>query len=92
MAQQAKRSGSTQKISVSLTKEDLRVLRRRAKRLYGGNLSAVIAEGARMIREQEGREALVDWLGDAARATPEEEEAIRAEWRGEPVKRRRGAA
>lgn len=86
------RAGRTEKISVSLDSSDLRALRRRAKKLCGGNLSAAIAEGARRIREEEGREALVAWLGDAGEATPEEREAIRAEWRVEAPKRRRSRA
>jgi hypothetical protein len=46
----------------------------------GGNLSAVIAEGVRRIKEEEGREALVSWLGDAAIASDDERTAIRNEW------------
>jgi hypothetical protein len=89
--QQAPRSrpGRTEKISVSLDRLDVHALRRRAKKLYNGNLSAAVAEGARRIREEEGREALVAWLGQAAEATPEERDALRAEWRVEPPKRRR---
>jgi hypothetical protein len=83
------RPGRTEKISVSLDRSDLHALRRRAKKLYEGNLSAAIAEGVRRIREEEGREALVAWLGDAAEVTAEEREAIVAEWRGEPPVRRR---
>jgi hypothetical protein len=55
----------TEKISVSIDRSDLLVLRRRAKELYGGNLSAALAEAVARIREEEGREALVAWLGDA---------------------------
>jgi hypothetical protein len=77
---------------VSLDRSDVLTLRRRAAKLYGGNLSAAVAEGARRIREEEGREALVDWLGKAAEATPEERESILAEWRGEAPKRRRPRA
>jgi hypothetical protein len=85
------RPGRTEKISVSVDRSDLRVLRRRAKKLYGGNLSAAIAEAARRIREEEGREALVAWLGDSSLATPAERAAIRAEWHGGASKpRRRG--
>jgi hypothetical protein len=77
---------------VSLDRHDLDALRRRAKRLYGGNVSAAIAEGARLIREQEGREALVAWLGPAAEMASEEHDAIRAEWQapshGETARRR----
>ncbi len=89
-----RRSGRTDKLSVSLDRSDVALLRKRAKRLYGGNLSAAIAEGVRRIREEEGREALVRWLGDAAIVTPEQAEAIRAEWRGEsrPTRRRRHRA
>ena len=63
-------------------------MRKRARRLYDGNLSAVVAEGLRRVREEEGREALLEWLGDAARATPAELQAVREEWRN-PVPRRR---
>jgi hypothetical protein len=89
-----RRSGRTDKLSVSLDRSDVTMLRKRAQRLYGGNLSAAVAEGVRRIREEAGREALVIWLGDAALATPEQQEAIRAEWRGEsrPTRRRRHPA
>ena len=63
-------------------------MRKRARRLYDGNLSAVVAEGLRRVREEEGRERLLEWLGDAARATPAELQAVREEWRN-PVPRRR---
>jgi hypothetical protein len=78
----AARSGRTEKISVSLDRTDLQALRRRAKRLYGGNVSAAIAEGIRRIREEEGREKLVAWLGESGKTTDEGREAIRAEWSG----------
>jgi len=84
------RPGRTAKISISLDRRDLAVLRGRARRLFEGNLSAVIAEGVRRVREEEGREALLGWLGDVATASPAQREAIRAEWRGNPARRRRG--
>jgi hypothetical protein len=63
-----RRSGRTEKISVSIDRSDLSLLQKRARRLYGGNLSAAIAEGVRRVNEEEGREALVAWLGhDASR-------------------------
>ncbi len=77
---------------MSLAPSDVHALRRRAKKLYGGDLSLAVAEGARRIREEEGREALVRWLGQAAEATPEEREGLRAEWRPTPPKRRARAA
>jgi hypothetical protein len=93
VAKKPRRAGQTDKISVSIERSDLSALRRRAQRLYGGNLSAVIAEGVRRVREEEGREALAKWLGDAGSATPAERAAVRAEWKGEgaPAKRRRKA-
>lgn len=71
----------TAKISISLEHCDLALLRRRAAELYGGNLSAAVGEGVQRIREQEGREALVRWLGAAGQPTPEQRAAIEAEWR-----------
>jgi len=87
-AKKTERSGRTDKISVSLERADLKALRRRARKLYGGNLSAVIAEGVQRIREEEDREALVDWLGDAGRASAEQRGRVRAEWAGERARRR----
>ena len=81
VAKASARAGQTEKISVSVARRDLAVLRRRARRLYGGNLSAAVAEGVRHIHEQEGREALVAWLGEAGDASPEEREVIRQEWK-----------
>jgi hypothetical protein len=86
------RPGRTDKISVSIDRADLAILRKRARRLYQGNLSAVIAEGVRRVREEEGREALVQWLGEAGNATDDERNAIRKEWKreaGQPAKRSR---
>src|SRR5260370_37264975 len=40
------RVGRTENISASLERSDLQALRRRAKRLYGGNASAPTPEGA----------------------------------------------
>jgi hypothetical protein len=88
----APRAGRTEKISISLDTEDVRTLRERAEKLYGGNLSAAVAEGVRRVREEAGREALVAWLGSAGESRPEEREAIRAEWSHERPKRRRVAS
>lgn len=85
MSSPSTRVGSTEKVSISLDREDLAVLRRRARKLYAGNLSAAVAEGALRIREQEGREQLVQWLGRAGQASDAEREALRAEWRSAPA-------
>lgn len=58
-----KRAGLTEKISVSLSRSDLISLKRRAKRLYDGNVSAVIAELAADAALLEGMHDLVSRLG-----------------------------
>ena len=83
------RAGQTEKVSISLDRSDLKLLRTRARRLYGGNLSAAIADGVRRIREEEGRRALVAWLGEAADASPAELEAVRDQWRVHSARRAR---
>ena len=87
-ASKATRAGVTEKVSISVDRNDLAILRRRARKLYGGNLSAAVGEGARHIREQEGREALVAWLGPAGEATEAERGALRAEWQAPEVRSR----
>jgi hypothetical protein len=82
-ARATQRASRSQKVSVSIQSEDLAWLRRRAK-AYGGNLSAVLAEATRLLRQRESREALVAMLGDAAEMSTEEAEAIRREWDGAP--------
>ncbi len=79
-ANRIKRAGVTEKISISVDHGDLVILRRRARKLYGGNLSAAVVEGVRHIREQEGREALVAWLGHTGEATEAQRKALRDEW------------
>ena len=49
-----KRAGVTSKVSLSVNREDLAVLKKPAKRLHGGNVSAVFAE---LIAEIKRREA-----------------------------------
>ena len=79
----AKRPGRTVKLSISVDRDDLALLRKRAKRLSGGNVSAVITDMIRIADEWAGREALEKWLG-RGREEPSAAamNAIRAEWRG----------
>ncbi len=79
--------GAINKISISLDQEDLLTLRKRADERHDGNLSAAVAESAQLLREQEGREALLTWIGDEGNATPEERAALLAEMSGDPPKR-----
>jgi hypothetical protein len=90
------RTGRTEKVSISLDRELLARMRKRAVRGFDGNLSAVIEDGARRALEEEGREALATWLQEGGvRLSAEEAERIRTEWRGEsakPIRRRHRAA
>ena len=89
VGQGSRRPGRTEKISVSLDRADVSLLQKRARRLYGGNLSAAIADGVQRVKEEEGREALVGWLGEAASLTSEQRDSIRAEWHGALAHHRR---
>ena len=68
---------------------DLVWLRRRAKRVYGGNLSAAVAEAARMLRKQEALRSFLD-KEHVAKLSAAELSEIQNEWRG-PARRARGA-
>ena len=59
------------------------MLRKRAKRLHGGNLSAVIDEATEHLRRLEAMDEFLEHSG-APQLTPDELEAIRAEWQGQP--------
>ncbi len=87
------KKGGTEKLSVSVAKKDIGVLRARARKLYAGNLSAVIAEAAARIREEEGRQELLTWLRDGRRTpTAAERQAALGELLGEAKPKRRGRA
>ena len=90
----AKRPGRTVKLSISIGHDDLELLKKRAKRVSGGNISAAIADTIRIAREWEGREALASWLGEGREEpSPATMNAIRSEWRApkRPKKSTRGA-
>jgi hypothetical protein len=82
-----KRSGVTAKISISLSRSDLSSLRKRAKRLYDGNVSAVIAELAADAALLEGMHDLVNFLGGPL-LTDRDRKAIDRQWQGRASKRR----
>jgi hypothetical protein len=91
-----RRAGRTVKVSVSLDRQDVAALKRRAAESYGGNLSAAFAEAAKWLRQREARRRLVDALGGPT-LTPEAALAIDVEQAGRPrfrprkSKRRRAA-
>lgn len=66
------------KASISIDDADLEWLKRRAKRLHGGNLSAAVSEGTRLLRHLDRMRSLLDHLGvpeltDAQRAVLDRE-------------------
>ncbi len=76
------------KVSISIDEGDLRWLKRRARRLYGGNLSAAVAEGTRLARHREALGALLDEL-KAPELSPKDLDALTAELDGAPRRRAR---
>jgi hypothetical protein len=88
-----KRAGTTEKVSVSLQRDVLVALRRRAKRLYAGNLSAVLTEVAEAAARLEAQDDLIAHFGWGPLSDAERAE-IDAEWFGPPTKpkKRRPAA
>jgi hypothetical protein len=70
---------SSGKISVTIAEGDLSWLRRRAKRLHGGNLSAAIVEATRTLRRQEALQAFLEDEG-VPRLEPAELAEITSEW------------
>jgi hypothetical protein len=86
----ATRAGRTIKLSISIDRRDFELLRKRAKKVSGGNISAAIAEMIRIAREWEGREALAAWLGERHdEPSAETIHEVRAEWSGTKRGRRR---
>jgi len=63
-----KRPGGTTHLSISLPTEEAKILRRRAKRIYDGNVSRVVSDAIRYIAYEEGRDALI--ASFAGKGTP----------------------
>jgi len=78
----AKRAGVTKKVSLSVNREDLVVLKNRAKRLHGGNVSAVFAEFIAEIKRREAWDRAVAWYGEPIELSDEERMGIDRELLG----------
>ena len=77
-------------MSISLGPEPLRVLRRRAKQVHRGNVSAAIAEAAEFLRRDMAMGELVAELEeDHGPLTDDDRRAIQAELQPNPVRRRK---
>lgn len=74
------RPGGTTHLSISLPTEDAKILRRRAKRVYGGNVSRVVSDAIRYIAYEEGRDALIASFGGKGQPTAEEARQLDAQW------------
>lgn len=68
----------TKKVSISVAKEDLRVLLARAKRLHRGNVSAVVHEMVAALRRMEAMDEVLRMLG-GHRVTEQDMQKIRDE-------------
>jgi hypothetical protein len=89
----AERTGVTSKVSLSVRNDDLRILKQRAKRLYGGNVSAVFAELIATIKRQEAWGKAVAWYGKPIVLSDDDRESIDRELlREEPRPQRRRKA
>lgn len=76
------------KVSVSIDDDDLRWIKEQARRRHGGNVSAVVAEGTRLLRHHEALGALLDALG-APKLSAAEIAEIGSELDGTPSPQRR---
>ena len=89
----SKRAGVTRKVSLSVNREDLAMLKKRAKRLHGGNVSAVFADLIAEIRRREAWDRAVAWYGEPIELTDAERTSFDRELLGGAGgKRRRRAA
>ena len=71
---------ATEKISVSLAKDDLKWAKAQAK-ARGASLSAVVSEAIHRQRQSQARMKLLDALGGVEDVTQEELDAVRYEWK-----------
>lgn len=77
-----RRKAETGKVSVTVTADDLKLLRARAKRLYRGNLSAAVADGVSRLREEEATHRLLQRLAAPPLSDARYAEIL-AEWGGQ---------
>ena len=75
-----RRPGGTTHLSISLSTQEAKILKRRARRVYGGNVSRVVSDAIRYIAYEEGRDALIASFGERGKPTPEEAARLDAAW------------
>jgi len=75
-----KRPGGTTHLSISLPTHEAKILKRRAKRVYDGNVSRVVSDAIRYIAYEEGRDAVIASFGGRGKPTPAEAAQLDAAW------------
>lgn len=75
-----KRPGGTTHLSISLPAEEAKILKRRAKRAYGGNVSRVVSDAIRYIAYEEGRDALIESFATKGHPTSAEAAELDVAW------------
>jgi hypothetical protein len=85
----SKRAGVTRKVSLSVHEDDLRMLKMRAKRVHGGNVSAVFAELIDRVRREEALREAFEWYGKPIVLSDEHRARIDREIFGEPRRAQR---
>ena len=75
-----KRAGGTTHLSISLPAAEASLLKRRAKRVHGGNVSRVISDAIRYIAYEEARDALIASFGKKGKLTAEEARQLDVDW------------
>lgn len=73
-----RRAGATATFSVSIDQDTKAILKARADRLHGGNMSALITELGREAERRDAFERMREWAG-GSRLTDEARETIDAE-------------
>ncbi|MCL2778054.1 MAG: hypothetical protein FWD73_08620 [Polyangiaceae bacterium] len=82
------RAGITKKVSLSVRADDLKIIKERARRLHGGNVSAVFADLILAIKRQEAWAKAEANLGGTIAVTDFERSEIDRELFGESPRRR----
>jgi hypothetical protein len=71
-----KRAGVTRKVSLSVHEDDLWFIKERAKRVHGGNVSAVFSDLIARIRREEALRKAFEWYGEPIVLTSAERSQI----------------
>ena len=75
-----KRPNGTAHLSISLPAEQAKLLKRRANRIYGGNVSRVVSDAVRYIAYEEARDDLIASFGDEGKPTSAEAKRLDEDW------------